>query len=179
MMLTSLKTRDQDLRAPSPKTEDIIAPQGKAACSHSHLQFHFDYQGVLLPSHQALEVITVPISNITPVPNLSPVVLGLINHRSQVLWVIDLALLIGLPTAYADSQECSLVILQANGTLLALWVQEIDGILDISPQQIEAAPDYFPPRLMPFLQGCFWHNDALQIVLNAEAVLQAPELQAG
>ena len=183
MTLANLKTEHESLKSPRVGTADFLLARKTPIDNHpnhsidSHLKFRLDYQEILLSTHHLWETITVPTSNVTPMPNMHPVVLGLMNHRSQVLWVIDLALLIGLPVPYADDRECHMVVLKLDGNLFGLRVDAIEGLLSVASRQIIDTPNHFPARLMPFLQGCVWQGDALQLVLKAEALLHAPALQ--
>jgi twitching motility protein PilI len=60
-------------------------PQARAPQTHSYLRFSLGPQSALLPTQQVQEAIAIPASRITPMPNLPPAMLGLINRRSQVL----------------------------------------------------------------------------------------------
>ena len=72
-----------------------ITPASAAPPTQSYLKFTLGLQAALLPTQQVQEAITIPTARITPMPNMPPALLGLINRRSQVLWVTDLALLLG------------------------------------------------------------------------------------
>lgn len=154
-----------------------LASLKKGQYTHSHLKFHLGDQLALLPTSQVLEAITVPAASLTPMPNMPPAMLGLINRRSQVLWVADLAMLLGIPVAYPYSQQYNLVLLQVNHVLLGLRVQDVEGILSLPPENICEAPAHVPAGLVPFLRGCFLQNNDVLLVLSAEAVLRAPALQ--
>lgn len=161
----------------SPQDKGAIASQGLIQYTHSHLKFVLGRYSALLPTRQVLEVITIPAASVTPMPNMPPAMLGLINRRSQVLWITDLSLLLGIPTAYPNSQQYSLVLLQVNQILLGLRVQEIENILSLPPHQICTPPAHLPAGLMPFLRGCYINKNAVLLVLNAEAILHAPALK--
>ncbi len=110
-------------------------------------------------------------------PNMPPALLGLINRRSQVLWVTDLALLLGLPVAYPNSQQYNLVLMQAGSVLLGLRVQAIEGILSFPSDQLQPPPAHIPNTLVPFLEGCVLQDREVLLALNAEAILRSPALQ--
>lgn len=160
-----------------PQDKGAIAPKQLAQYTHSYLKFSLGKHKALLPTHQILEVVTVPTISITPMPNMPPALLGLINQRSQVFWVTDLALLLGLPAVYPNSQQYDLILLQLNQVLLALRVQEIINIINLTPQEIGAAPAHMPANLTPYLRGCLLQADEVVLALSAEAILRAPALQ--
>ncbi|NJL45982.1 MAG: purine-binding chemotaxis protein CheW [Leptolyngbyaceae cyanobacterium SM2_3_12] len=161
-----------------PKTGAALAPRHLGPLTNSYLRFDLGQQPALLPTRQVQEAITIPAARITPMPNMPPALLGLINRRSQVLWVADLALILGLPVAYPSFQPYNLVLVQTATGLLGLRVQQIDGILSIPPEQIQDPPAHVPASLAPFLQGCVLQGGEVLLGLDAEALLQAPVLQA-
>jgi positive phototaxis protein PixI len=163
---------------PHPLAEGALAAQSLAPLTHSYLRFTLGGQPALLPTRQVQEAIATPAARITPMPNMAPALLGLINRRSRVLWVVDLALLLGLPTAYPNSQQYNLVLLQVGAVSLGLRVSQIDGILSLPPQHLQPAPTHVPPGLVPFLRGCVVQEGAVLLALDGEALLRAPALQA-
>lgn len=157
--------------------EAPLAVKEQGQYTHSHLKFRLGNYLALLPTKQVVEAITIPTAHLTAMPNMPPAMLGLINRRSQILWVTDLALLLGIPAVYPNSQHYNLVLLQVDRILVGLKVQEIDGILSLPPAQICAAPAHIPASLVPFLRGCFLQGSDVLLVLNAEAIIRAPALR--
>lgn len=177
MSLTNTKTDGQGLVLSKAGAPLAAKTRGKARYTHSHLKFRLGNFLALLPTDQIQEAITVPMATVTAMPNMPPAMLGLINRRSQILWVTDLSLLLGIPVAYPNSQHYNLVLLQLDRVLVGLKVEEIDGILSIPPAQICTPPAHLPATLVPFLRGCFLQGSEVLLVLNAEAVLRAPALR--
>ena len=159
--------------------DGAIAPRNLSRYTHSHLKFALGEHTALLPTHQIMEVVTIPTASLTPMPNMPPAMLGLINRRSQVLWVTDLALLLGIPVSAPNTQLYNLILLQIGQTLVALRVQEIMNILSIPGEKICPPPSNTSTWLMPFLRGCFLQDGEVVLMLNAEAILRAPALQQG
>jgi positive phototaxis protein PixI len=146
--------------------------------SHTHLKFHLGAQTPAVMATQHIqEAITIPAQRVTPMPNMPPCMLGLINRRSRVVWVADMALLLGLPVTQALSHQYNLILLQVENGLLALRVHEIDGILSISPDMIQAPPSHIPSGLLPYLRGCILQPAEVLLALNAEAIIQSSTLQ--
>lgn len=154
-----------------------IAPKNLSRYAHSHLKFRLGSYSALLPTYQVLEAVTLSAASLTPMPNMPPAMLGLINRRSQVVWVADLALLLGIPVGYPDSQQYNLVLLQVDKVLVGLRVQEISSISSLPPDQICPVPPHISSGLIPFLRGCFFEGNEVLLVLNGEAILKAPALQ--
>ncbi|MBE9139482.1 purine-binding chemotaxis protein CheW [Nodosilinea sp. LEGE 07088] len=160
-----------------PPGSKALASQSLTPLTHSYLRFNLGSQPALLPTRQVQEVIATPVARITPMPNMPPALLGLLNRRSRVLWVVDLALLLGLPTAYPTSQQYNLVLMQIGPVTLGLRVSHVEGILSLAPQHLQPAPAHAPPGLVPFLRGCVLQNGDVLLSLDGEALLRAPELQ--
>ncbi|TVQ09007.1 MAG: purine-binding chemotaxis protein CheW [Leptolyngbya sp. DLM2.Bin27] len=155
-----------------------LVPQTLSPLTHSYLRFTLGNQAALLPTGQVQEAIATPAARITPMPNMPSAMLGLINRRSRVLWVVDLALLMGLPTAYPNSQQYNLVLMQTQGVTLGLRVTQIDGILSLPAQHMQPAPTHVPSGLVPFLRGCVLQDGEVLLGLDGDALLRAPALQA-
>lgn len=156
----------------------VLTPTLLGQAGNTHLKFHLGEQTPAVMSTQYIqEAITIPAHRVSPMPNMPPCLLGLINRRSRVIWVADLALLLGLPLAYANSQQYNLVLVQVESISLALRVHEIDGILSISPDTLQTPPSHIPSGLIPYLQGCILHPSEVLLALKAEAIVQASALQ--
>jgi len=158
-------------------SQGTMASQSALTITQSYLKFTLGLQAALIPTRQVQEAITISTARMTPMPNMPPALLGLINRRSQVLWVTDLALLLGLPVAFPNSQQYNLVLMQAGAVLLGLRVHTIEGILSLPVGQVQPPPPHVPSSLVPFLQGCVLQQGEVLLVLDAEAILRSPALQ--
>lgn len=146
--------------------------------SHSHLKFHLGLKmSALLPTHYVQEAIIVSAARITPMPSMPAAMLGLLNRRSQVLWVCDLALLLGLPASPITSQQYRLVLLQVGSSLLGLRVNEVDGIVNVPLEQLQPPPANVPSSLLPFLLGCWLQGSEVLLGLDADAIVRSPLFQ--
>jgi positive phototaxis protein PixI len=54
-----------------------------------------DQLHAVLPTHQMVEVLSLNLEQITSIPDTPDMVIGVFNWRQQILWVIDLAQLLG------------------------------------------------------------------------------------
>lgn len=73
----------------------------------------------------------LPAAALTPVPEESPWVLGLLNLRGELLKVIDLRLRVGLP-AHSLDPESHLVVVEHAGRRLVLLVDRVEGVHALS-----------------------------------------------
>ncbi|MBD0334721.1 MAG: purine-binding chemotaxis protein CheW [Cyanobacteria bacterium Co-bin13] len=158
--------------------QGTLAPALLGQSGNTHLKFHLGLQTpAVMPTRHIQEAITIPAQRVSPMPNMPPCMLGLINRRSRVVWVADLALLLGLPVAQALSHQYNLILMQVGAVSLAMRVHEIDGILSISPEMIQAPPAHIPKTLIPYLRGCILQPAEVLLALNAEAIVQSSALQ--
>jgi positive phototaxis protein PixI len=68
-------------------------------------------------SQRVSELVNVPIDRVVPMPHLPPAVMGIYNWRGEILWIVDLAILLGLaisPRRYRSLQP--MIILTGTGT---------------------------------------------------------------
>ncbi|MFM7424826.1 MAG: chemotaxis protein CheW [Elainella sp.] len=124
------------------------------------------------------EAFILPARQLTTMPNMPAALLGLTNRRNQVVWVIDLAQLLGLAVFDATVQQFSLLLIQVGTIRIGLAVQQIEGMVRLSPEVIQAPIGQMSLSLLPYLQGCTLqqqegHQEIL-LLLDAEAIIQAP-----
>ena len=130
----------------------------------------------VLSTQHVQEALVLPAHQLTPMPNMPACMLGLINRRSRVLWVVDLAQILGLPHPETSSQQNSLVLLHVGSISLALLVKQIEGITGCAPETIQSPPGYVTSALVPYLRGCILQQQEILLVLDAEAIVQSPLL---
>lgn len=118
----------------------------------------------------------IPNHRLSVMPNMASAVMGLLNHRSRVIWVVDLSQLLGLSPLNPRPPEHHLAILQAGGISLGLAIREVQGITRILPTAITStlAPD-LPSDMTPYLRGCVMPETRRPdqkplLILDAEAI---------
>jgi positive phototaxis protein PixI len=133
-------------------------------------------RAAVLPMEQAQEAIAIPASRVTPMPNMPECVLGLLNHKSRVLWVIDLAQLLGLQTQVLTLQQYNIAIIRIGKKPLGLVVPEIKGIVRFVNETMISPIGEVSSELTPYLRGCFVQDRATLWVLDPEAIIHSPIL---
>lgn len=163
----------------------IVLPSNKSqrASGDAFLRFELCPQTpAVFSMRHVQEAMVLPARRITPMPNMSPCMLGLMNRRSRVVWVVDLAQLLGLAVLDANVQQYNLVLVQAGGVMLGLAVQQVEGITWIDPNQIQSPIGQISAALVPYLRGCALqlHDQRQEIllILDAETITQSPILRA-
>lgn len=114
----------------------------------------------MLSVDQLTEVLTLPVGQIVPIPDMAAYVLGAYNWRGEILWVIDLGQLLGLEPLHQQlGNAASYKVLVSQPDLqaaayLGLAVTNVDDMHWCNPSDIESAPTAAgTPNLSPFLRG--------------------------
>lgn len=135
------------------------------------LTFH---QYAVLPMSQAQEAIAIPTSRVTLIPNMHACVLGLLNHKNRVIWVVNLPQLLGLQTQNLNmQQQYKIAIIKSGKTPLGLVVPEIQGVLRFATETMAPATEPSIPSAMPYLQGYFWQDAERLWVLNPNSIIHS------
>ena len=171
----------------------LIQPEGLSgtAC----LSFHLNEQTpAVFSMNQVQEVIVVPSQQITPMPNMSPCVLGLSTRRSRVMWLVDLAHMLLSTPLPANIRNYNVVVIRVpqrlqqqnmmmatthSQALLGLIVPKVRGVVRFSEDLIQKPQGHFAPSITPCLRGCLLQQDEMLLVLDAEAIARSPILQSG
>jgi twitching motility protein PilI len=143
----------------------------------AYLKFLLDPQTpIVLPMKQVQEVLVLSANRLTPMPNMPACIIGLMNRRSRVLWVADLTRLLGTPALDLNTQQHSLVIIRPGTISLGVVVQRVEGMVWMTPDQIQPPPSHVPASLLTYLKGCVLQDQEIWFVLDAPSLLQSPVL---
>ncbi len=139
----------------APEFQELESPEGEL-----HLRFYITSGSEFaLPATGIREVLSPSPDRITPVPNVSPLLLGTLNVRGRVVWVADLGQFLGDPTPLnTDRTEVQVIAVEDQDVMLGLAVDRIVGMdwLDIEEIQM---PTNVPDSVAPFLRGEWLLND--------------------
>ncbi|WP_448514407.1 chemotaxis protein CheW [Parathermosynechococcus lividus] len=99
------------------------------------------------------EVVAVSPDRITPVPNTSPLLLGILNLRGQVIWVTDTGQFLGDETPLnTDRPELSIIAIEEDELMVGLAVHQIKGMEWLNSDQIKPATN-LSDKMAPFIRG--------------------------
>lgn len=133
----------------APEFQEIETPEGEL-----HLRFFItDGEEFALPATGIRRIIEHAPDQITPVPNVSPLLLGTLNEQGRVIWVADLGQFLGYAKPMnTDRAEIPVIAVEDQGTMLGLAVNQIVGTdwLDIDALKVTADPS---DAMAPFLKG--------------------------
>ena len=107
---------------------------------------------------------------ITQVPQSPPYVKGLINLRSNVIPVVDLRSLFGLPENELNS-ESRIMVMQVGSRIIGIIVDGVDEVLRISKKEIAPPPPTVTGLEQDYLMGIVRLESKLLILLDIDKVL--------
>ncbi|MGB3789959.1 MAG: chemotaxis protein CheW [Phormidesmis sp.] len=154
----------------APELQEIGTPEGEL-----HLRFFIaDGDEFALPATGIRRIIEHAPDHITPVPNVSPLLLGTLNQQGRVIWVADLGQFLGCAKPMnTDRAEIPVIAVEEQGTMLGLAINQVVGTdwLDTEALKVNANPS---DGMAPFLKG-EWHleTDTPLKLLDHIAILRS------
>lgn len=159
---------------------NLVQPtsQVKKNVGDAYLKLQLERQTLaVVPLQYAQEAIVVPSRRITPMANMPACVIGLLNQRSKILWVVDLPQMLGLQPTERKLQNYNVAIIKVGQLPLALVVAQIKGVIRFSIDAIQSPIGKTSEGLTPYLRGLAMQDKEILLVLEPEAVVTAPVLQ--
>jgi positive phototaxis protein PixI len=178
-----------NLVAQQPQTH---APKQRTVGGQQFLRFNlFPDTTALLSVLQMTEVLDIAVNQIVPISHMPAWVMGVYNWRGEILWIVDVGLLVGLRPIYdrgiSRSTYATIVIHGAQETIgsqrtgrqitgrkmLGLVVNEVEDIEWCNPDTIQSPPQSaVTPEMVPFLRG-YWLSATgeMLVVLDGEAII--------
>ncbi|MDJ0636741.1 MAG: chemotaxis protein CheW [Xenococcaceae cyanobacterium MO_188.B29] len=147
--------------------------QPKLGDAYLKLQLDLTTVSALLLDH-IQEVLVIPVEQITFMPNMPDCVLGLINRRNKVLWLVDFPQMMGLESLERDVRQYHIAIARLENMLLGLAVEQVRGVIRLTAAEIESPQDDDAPNLKPYLKGRVLEQGESLMVLDAKAIINAP-----
>ena len=156
------------------------------AANEQFLRFRLEpHTPALLPIRQLTEVLTIPFGQIMAIPHMPPWVMGVYNWRGEILWMLDLAQVLGLTPWYQQTMSgstFSAIALHTDLTTphneqighqsLGLVVRRVEDIEWCDPEMIQSPPGIAAENgLTPFLRGHWVKSDGEMLdVLDGNAI---------
>ncbi len=123
------------------------------------------------------ETIVLASDRFMQMPNVHPCLMGLVEHRSNIFWVLDLPQLLGFAPLDLTAIETHIAVLQIGGAFLGLGVYRIGRVLRIAETDI-VSPLELPKtkislEIVPFLRGWLVQHEMASehlYLLDSEAI---------
>ncbi len=116
-----------------------------------------------------VQEITKPMP-ITEVPLAPEWIKGLINLRGQIATAIGLRELFHLQSA-EDLKKGVNVVCKADGILMALLVDEVGDVLEVTEDLFESTPEVMDPVVKEFLEGVFKLPDHILSIIDTKKLI--------
>ncbi len=133
----------------SPDIQTLQTPEGEL-----YLRFHLPSQEEFaLPAIAIREVMQQSPERITPIPNASPLLLGTLNLRGQVIWVADLGQFLGNTVPLrTDRPEIPVIAVEEQETILGLAVDQLGDMEWLDIENLQASNN-IADHIAPYVQG--------------------------
>jgi len=148
-----------------------------------YLTFKLEDEVYALEVADVREVLEQKINRITKIPRTPDYLRGVINVRGSVVPVVDMRLKFNMNETKETIDTCIIVIevsLEGNRdgktTILGLLADSVQEVIDLEPEQIEAAPEIGNQLRTEFIAGIGKRNDQFIIILKINKILTAEEL---
>lgn len=133
---------------------DFIAENEQSREGELHLRFYLaSGDEFALPATGIKEVMQQEPDRITPIPNASPLLLGTINLRGQIIWVADLGQFLGDPALLnTERAEIPVIAVEEQDIILGLAVEKLGDMEWLDNKKLKVAvnvADY----IAPYVQG--------------------------
>ncbi|WP_430015146.1 chemotaxis protein CheW [Microcystis protocystis FBCC-A270] len=138
-----------DAQNTAPDTQELETPVGEL-----YLRFYLPSQDEFALSSVGIrEVMQQPVDRITPIPNASPLLLGTINLRGQVIWVADIGQFLGDSSPLnTDRAEIPVIVIEEQETILGLGVQRLGDMKWLDPDKLGSVVS-IPDQIAPYVRG--------------------------
>jgi positive phototaxis protein PixI len=156
-----------------------LSSKSQRTLGEAYLRFQLSPKvPAVISMRHAQEALTLPVRQLTPMPNMPSCLLGLMNRRSRVLWVVDLPQLLGLSSLGGGVQQYNLIIIQVGSVLLGMAVHQVEGITWLQADDIQLPLRQVDPAIMPYVSGCVLQQQDIVLVLDATAIVNSPAFQS-
>lgn len=110
--------------------------------------------------------------DVTPVPHAPPFVKGVLNLRGEVVTVVDLRMILGMPPSLSD-RTTRTVIVRSKGEQIGLLVDRIADVIGTRLDEIDPVPPNLRGTDSRFFVGVYKLEKELLVILDVDAALAA------
>jgi purine-binding chemotaxis protein CheW len=117
--------------------------------------------------------------HVTRVPRMPDYLRGVINLRGSVVPVIDLRLILGMPSIEKTVDTCVIiaeVMIDGEALHLGMLADSVQEVIDVNPNQIDPPPKLGSMLDTKFIRGMGKRDEGFFIILNIDRVLSVDEI---
>ena len=141
--------------------------------TRQYLTFQLDDEVFALDVSRVREILE--FSTMTKVPKTPGYMRGVINPRGSVVPVFDMRLKFDLARAEKTVDTC-IVVVETENAIIGALVDSVREVVELEPEQIEAAPKIGIGLRMDFVRGMGKKGDSFIIILDINRVFSSEEL---
>lgn len=138
---------------------------------------------VLMAMEYVQESLLIPREQITTLPQLPPVFMGLITSREHVFFTVDLPQLLGFSPLSTYSREYHIIVINISPFLapslalerdifLGLAVNQIEGMMRLTTTQILPAQNASLPQTIPHISNVARQEESLIPILDLKSLVK-------
>ncbi|PZO40004.1 MAG: hypothetical protein DCF19_12490 [Pseudanabaena frigida] len=152
-------------------TIELLEEKTQAIAGLPHLSLQLEHDiNVAVQLKFVRETLVLAAERITQMPNVHPSLMGLVEHRSNVFWVLDLPQLLGFTPLDVTASDIHIAILQIADMFLGLGVYRVGRVKRFTDTDIQLSFEQgVPLSIVPFLRGLVIDSEEKIYLLNAEA----------
>lgn len=118
----------------------------------------------------------IGMQKITEVPDMPNYIKGVINLRGKIIPVIDVRLRFHLPEKAYGDRTC-IIVVDINGKVVGLIVDEVSEVLMIPSENLEEAPSTTKGSKSRYIKGIGKVGELVKIILDVEKLLLKEEME--
>jgi len=121
-------------------------------------------------------------ADVTKVPQAPDYMRGVINLRGSVVPVVDMHCKFNLDPSDHTVNTCIIIIeveLDGESTLVGAVADSVREVVDLTPDQVVAAPRIGTKLNTEFIRGMGKHHDGFVIILDIDRVFKGEEAENG
>lgn len=159
---------------------DLILSKSNDQGNHNlrqFLTFSIGHEHFGMDLHQTREIIEY--QGVTSVPLMPSFLCGVINLRGEVVPVIDLNIRLGRKSIEVNKRTCVIIVeleTTEQNVVLGLLADQVDEVIELVPESIEATPTFGTQIKAEFVQGLAKNGEDFIVILDAEKALSPTEL---
>ena len=119
--------------------------------------------------------------HLTRVPRMPAFLRGVINLRGSVVPVIDLRLILGMPSIEKTIDTCIIIAevnMRGEALYLGMMADSVEEVINIDPAQIAPPPELGVMLHTDFIRGMGKRGEGFFIILNIDRVLSGEEFSS-
>lgn len=144
--------------------------------SNQLLTFKLGTETYGIQINKVREILTYPI--VTPIPDASHWVKGVINLRGEVAPVIDLRIRFNIDVDPIYTQRTIVIAVKTqDNRMIGLVVDEVSDMENVDLERLYPAPDMGASISPEYLKGLFKKDEKMIVILDIDRILDKDEMQ--